>query len=398
MLALRLARGARPLALLRALLVAAAAGGVGFLLLSSVGHAMAHPGDTDGSILRLLWCLVPLAAVVQLASAMARTTAAGRPGRGLAAAGLGPVRLALLGAVSTALFCTLGSVSALLAFLFLRGDLGFGAMSGSAEEFLGSNRPLPLAASLTLLAAVPLLASAGAALTVRSAPPRSPAGRGAAPTGAPVAGRGPSESRLPAALPWGTAVTAAGLALGAYAYSSALAAAPHGRVENIPPGLVGGWVLITFGLAIACPGLAHVCGRLVAAGRPGATRLLAGRVLQEEAQRIGRPLGVLCSVAAAGIAASRFRQATSTPTTAQDWGPLAALGAGLVLACALVTVLTAVAESRASRDHTTSALRRIGAPAALLRRAAALRAAVLLAVLAPTTWGIAELATMPLNR
>ncbi|MFE0424424.1 hypothetical protein ACFW15_18710, partial [Streptomyces sp. NPDC058953] len=95
MLALRLARGSRPLVLLRRLLVAAASAGVGFLLLSALAHALAHPGDPSGSVLRLVWCLVPLAAAVHFAVAVARTDPGTRPRGGLSAVGLGPLAHAL---------------------------------------------------------------------------------------------------------------------------------------------------------------------------------------------------------------------------------------------------------------------------------------------------------------
>nr|EIF92866.1 hypothetical protein [Streptomyces tsukubensis NRRL18488] len=82
MLALRLARGAGPLALLRRLLVAAASAGVGFLLLSALTYALAHPGD-PAALPRLSWCLVPLAAAVHFAVAVARTDPGTRPRTGL---------------------------------------------------------------------------------------------------------------------------------------------------------------------------------------------------------------------------------------------------------------------------------------------------------------------------
>ncbi|MDG4862558.1 hypothetical protein P8605_30920, partial [Streptomyces sp. T-3] len=69
MLALRLARGAHPLVLLRRLSVAAASAGTGFLLLCTLGYAAAHPAAASSSALRLAWCLPPLAATVQLAVA-----------------------------------------------------------------------------------------------------------------------------------------------------------------------------------------------------------------------------------------------------------------------------------------------------------------------------------------
>lgn len=54
---------------------------------------------------------------------MARTDPATRPREGMDAAGLGPLRLTLAAAVSTAVACTLGSALALAVFLHLRGEL-----------------------------------------------------------------------------------------------------------------------------------------------------------------------------------------------------------------------------------------------------------------------------------
>ncbi|NEE32145.1 hypothetical protein G3M53_42700, partial [Streptomyces sp. SID7982] len=102
--------------------MAAASAGVGFLLLCALGYAAAHPASA-GSVLRLLWCFVPLAATVQFAVAVARTDPSTRPRPGLSSLGLGPVRLSALAAVSTAVSTTLGSMVALLFFLHLRGDL-----------------------------------------------------------------------------------------------------------------------------------------------------------------------------------------------------------------------------------------------------------------------------------
>ncbi|NEC21266.1 hypothetical protein G3I50_23910, partial [Streptomyces parvus] len=135
MLALRLARGSHPLVLVRRLLVAAASAGVGFLLLCALGYAAGHPASA-GSVLRLLWCFVPLAATVQFAVAVARTDPSTRPRPGLSSLGLGPVRLSALAAVSTAVSTTLGSMVALLFFLHLRGDLTGMPFDGGAAEFL----------------------------------------------------------------------------------------------------------------------------------------------------------------------------------------------------------------------------------------------------------------------
>ncbi|MFD5099739.1 hypothetical protein ACFWJN_12305, partial [Streptomyces albidochromogenes] len=157
MLALRLTRGTHPLVLLRRLLVAAASGGVGFLLLCTLGYALGHPEQSAGSVRRLLWCLPPLAATVYFAVAVARTDPrTNAPRAGLSAVGLGPARLAALAAVSTALSCTLGSALALLFFLHLRGDLSGLPFDGAGAQLLAAGRPLPVAGALTLLCVVPV--------------------------------------------------------------------------------------------------------------------------------------------------------------------------------------------------------------------------------------------------
>ncbi|MGW1516016.1 hypothetical protein [Streptomyces sp. NPDC002287] len=362
MLALRLGRGSRPLVQLRRLLVAAACAGSGFLLLYVLANAQARSG---GSFPRLLWALVPLAATVQFAVAVARTDPATRPREGLDAVGLGPVRLALAAAVSTAVACTLGSALALTAFLHLRGDLTGLPFDGAGAGLLHAGRPLPVAAALTLLALAPLTASAATALSLRPRPPR--------PGLAPQTG-----------VPWGVALTACGLALLAYAR-------PGG------PGVPAAGVLITGGLALAGPGLAYACGTLVQAVRPGALRLLAGRTLQEEASRLGRPLGVLCAVGAAALtaalAAPGSRGGALTPL-----GPLTVPAAGLVALCAAASLLTAAVESRQVRGATREALRELGAPGTVLRTAAGLRAAALLAGCVPLVWGVAQLTALTLTR
>ncbi|MFI8437662.1 hypothetical protein ACIGJO_28750 [Streptomyces sp. NPDC079020] len=387
MLALRLARGSHPLVLMRRLLVAAASAGVGFLLLCTLGYASGHPAQATGSVLRLLWCFVPLAATVQFAVAVARTDPSTRPRAGLSAVGLGPVRLSVLAAVSTAVSTTLGSVVALLLFLHLRGDLTGLPFDGDAAELLGANTPLPLAAALTLLVLVPLASSAASALALRNRPPATAEETFEAPEPS-------APAPAPAGLPWGVALTAAGLAVEAYASrGSAGHAFPlPGRLDSTPAAVLAGWILTAVGLAMAGPGVTHLCGRLLQAVRPGAVRLLAGRVLMDEARRIGRPLGVVCAVLSAGIAA-----ATLYGTGPRPFGPLTALGAVLVLGCTTATLLTSAVEARNARAHTAEALLRMGAPASALRSATALRAGVLLVVFAPLTWVIAELAALPLT-
>ncbi|WP_030544480.1 hypothetical protein [Streptomyces albus] len=391
MLALRLARGARPAAQTRRLAVAAASAGVGFLLLSSLGQAAAHPAGAGASAVRLLWCALPLAAAVQLAVAAARADHGTEPRRNLYAAGFGPARLALLAATSTVVSCVLGGAGAALVFLLLRGDLGLPAVPG-AEEALGAGVPLPFPAVLTLLTVVPAAAGAATALALRLRP-------GPTEHGDHGTGHGPAGPRSALqALPWGVALTAAGLALGSY---TGRAGPPGGEpplpghLDGIPPGAVAGWALVAVGLVTALPGLTHLSGRLLAAGRPGALRLLAGRFLQAEAERIGRPLGVLCAVAAGALAADRL-YGGSGPAAVASFGPLLVLGAALVVACVTLTVVITALESRAERAGTTDALLHIGAPVALLRRAVALRAVVMTAVVAPVSWAVATLATLPL--
>lgn len=386
MLALRLTRGSHPLVLMRRLLLAAASAGVGFLLLCTLGYASGHPAQASGSVLRLLWCAVPLAATVQFAVAVARTDPSTRPRPGLFASGLGPARLALLAAISTAVSTTLGSMVALLVFLHLRGDLTGLPFDGRAAEFLGAGTPLPLAAALTLLALVPLTASAAGGLALRSRP--------VAPTDAQEAEDDLAPAPTPTGLPWGVALTAAGLAVEAYA-SRGSAGSPFplpGRLDSTPAAVLAGWTLTAIGLAMAGPGLTHLCGRLLQAVRPGAVRLLAGRVLMDEASRIGRPLGIVCAVLSGVIAASVLWTGGPRP-----FGPLTALGAVLVLGCTTATLLTTALEARQARARTAGTLLRLGAPASALRSAAILRALVLLVVFAPLTWVIAELAALPLT-
>ena len=581
MLALRLARSARPAVQFRRLLVAAASAGTGFLLLCTLGYAMGHPDTSGAALLRLAWCVAPLAATVHFAVAVARTDPATRPRQGLSAIGLGPGRLMVLAAISTAVACTLGSMVALLFFLHLRGDLTGLPFDGDAADLLAADEPLPLPAALTLLALVPVISSVASALVLRprgTSPigfvtggrpgrlsgfggygrtaervgfgvygrfgaragvrtgagsegrgdsrqdtrggsgrngasgrddasgrggasdarnthgahaeragrtgqgrpetpgtvaaldvPRRSGARARADAGAAVrsdgqdlsgrraasgspthAGPGAPDRRdtphgpdspggsdssgpagpadqpvlvdhavraglqyrpnhpghpldpqnplaplpTPGGLPWGAAVLAAGLAAEAYAGRTA----PEAGGPALPGGLTGGslgvlvgWALTAVGLALAGPAITHVCGRLLQAVRPGARRLLAGRVLMEEAARIGRPLGVVCAVASGAYA-----MAVLYTGTRPDVGPLTTLGALLVAGCAVATLLTAAVEARNARADTTAALLRLGAPAATLRSAAALRTGALLVVFGPLTWAVAELAALPL--
>ncbi|CAM5512440.1 hypothetical protein SVIOM342S_00122 [Streptomyces violaceorubidus] len=191
------------------------------------------------------------------------------------------------------------------------------------------------------------------------------------------------------AFPWGIAVLTAGLTVETYTGNAAGAPAP-GTAPSV--GVLIGWALTALGLALAGPGLTHLCGRLLQAARPGALRLLAGRVLMEESQRVGRPLGVVAAVAAAAY----------VTTTVYDgggpaFGPLSTLGALLVAGCTVATLLTAAVEARHARTDTRDALLRLGAPPATLRAAAAVRAAALLALFGPLVLIVAVLAALPLD-
>ncbi|MFD4482738.1 hypothetical protein ACFWPU_42455 [Streptomyces sp. NPDC058471] len=402
MLALRLARGAHPLVQLRRLLVAAASAGTGFLLLCTLGYAMGHPDASGGAVLRLAWCAAPVAATVYFAVTVARTDPSTRPRSGLSAVGLGPARLSVLAAISTAVACTLGSMIALLFFLHLRGDLTGLPFDGASAGLLAAGQPLPIGAALTLLALVPLTATAASAAVLR---PRTakPGGKPGAKSGARSGARDgagqvePADPNAPAAppsgLPWGVALLAAGLAVETYASRSPGASdlSMPGGLTGSPAGVLAGWALTALALALAGPGLTHLCGRILQAVRPGALRLLAGRGLQEEARRIGRPLGVLCVVGSAAYAALTLYSGDRP-----DIGPLTTLGSLLVAGCAVLTLATAAIEAKHARSDTTSALLQLGAPASMLRGTAALRAGTLAAVFGPLTWVVAQLAALPL--
>ncbi|MCZ7416254.1 MULTISPECIES: hypothetical protein [unclassified Streptomyces] len=376
MLPLRLIRGSRALTQLPRLTVAAAAAGVGFLLLSALSYALAHPGDAGVAVPRLLWCLVPLAATVHLALVVARTDPGPRSRAALDALGLRTAGLPLLSAVQIAACCLLGSGLALLVFLYLRGDVVGLPFDGAAGELLAAGRPVPLVATVTLLLTVPLAAAGASALSLRAAAARRPA------SPQPVLDRPGPRPPLPAGLPYGVGLVGLGLALEAFAARDA---------AGVPPGVIVGWLLTALGLALAGPGLTRLTGRLLAAFRPGATRLLAGRFLQEEATLIGAPIGVLCAAGCGGVAALYVYGPDDSP------GPLAVLGGAVVVLCALTGVLTAAAGARTALAPARAALAQLGASRELLRRAAALRAASVLVVLVPVTWGVARLAALPLS-
>ncbi|MCL7426664.1 hypothetical protein [Streptomyces sp. YS415] len=225
------------------------------------------------------------------------------------------------------------------------------------------------------------------------AAPQPRAGEEAPPARVPEA---PQATATPSGLPWGTAILAAGLAVEAYASAATTHATrmPSGLPTG-PAAVLVGWALTAVGLALAGPGLTHLCGRLLQSVRPGALRLLAGRVLMEEATRIGRPLGVVCAVTSAAYAMAVLHDPAADGRTL---GPLTTLGATVVTGCAVATLLTAAIEARQARADTTAALLRLGAPPTVLRSAAALRAGALLAVFGPITLIVAELAALPLAR
>ncbi|MFJ4437453.1 hypothetical protein [Streptomyces sp. NPDC088923] len=380
MLSLRLVRGGRPLVQARRLLVSAASAGTGFLLLAALGHALSHDGAAS-SVRRLAWCLVPLAATVYVAIAVSRTDPALRPEGGRPPYGLSPRGLRLLTGTATAVFCALGSVVALLFFLLGRGSLGVQPLGDGAAKALGTGFDIPVAAVITLLSLVPVTtAVATGALTP------VPAASGAARVTPPA-------TSAPPGLPWGVALLAAGFAVRATLGEGTVdlsAKALAGR-GGVPGGVVAGWALIGAGLAVAGPGITWLCGRLLQSGRPGAVRLLAGRGLQEEARRIGRPLGVAVAVGAA-LAAAYGGDATYKATE-----PLTALGIGLVVGCAAIGLLLAAVESRQARTDITAALAQSGTPAATLRTAVVVRAGAVLLALLALTWAVALLATLPVG-
>jgi hypothetical protein len=377
----------------RRLLVAAASAGVGFLLLCTLAYASTHPAYSTASVLRLLWCFVPLASTVQFAVAVARTDPSTRPRPGLSAVGLGPIRLGVLAAVSTAMSCILGSMVALLFFVHLRGDLTGLPFDGAAAELLAAGAPLPVAATLVLLTLVPVAAAAASAMALRTRPLQAAVPEDGTQDIVPDE-QIPAPAAPPTGLPWGVALTAIGLAVEAYASRDG-AGSPFplpGIPDATPVWVLAGWSLTAIGLAMVGPGLTHLCGQLLQAVRPGAVRLLAGRVLMGEARRIGRPLGVVCAVLSAVIAAFALYGTGPRP-----FGPLTALGAVLVLGCTTATLLTSALEAKQARAHLAQTLLRLGAPVSALRAATALRVGILLVVFAPITWAIAELAALPLT-
>ncbi|MFD7918585.1 hypothetical protein ACFV3R_05090 [Streptomyces sp. NPDC059740] len=390
MLALRLMRGARPLTLCRRVLLCVVSAGTSLLLLTTLGYATTDAAAVGHARVRLLWCLVPLAATGWLAVSVARADPAAHARSGMTAAGLGTVRTTALAAVSTLLTCLLGNLIALLAFLAARGDLGLRpGLTGPVTRQLGVGHPLPLAAALTLLSLVPLSAAAGVAVSLRP-------GRNLPPVPA-ASVRQHAPTLTHSGLPWGVALTAAGLMLVAYGSHTDIASLPSlplpaGILPGSPLALLG-WALSATGLALVGPGLTQLCGRALSVGSPGFVRLLSGRLLQEEYRTLGGPLGVVCAVTACTYAAALLHGGTA----GKPLGPSTLLGTALVLACVTLSGLTAVLQVRAARASATTTLRQMGVSGLRLHGAAALRTAALLVVLAPVTWAVARLAAAPLT-
>ncbi|MBO8195176.1 hypothetical protein ITI46_26510 [Streptomyces oryzae] len=180
MLTLRLTVAAPPLALLLRLLLLGASMGIGLLLLATLSYALDHPTDRATALLRLLWCTVPLAVTAQLAAALGRTEPRAAARSGLDAAGLGPARLPLLAARTTAAPAMAGSALALLVTERAVGTAGTdGTAHGPGLPGLPSTtaglpltgQPLPVPAVVTLLSTVPLLAALAAAWGARAGAP-----------------------------------------------------------------------------------------------------------------------------------------------------------------------------------------------------------------------------------
>ncbi|WP_316526053.1 hypothetical protein [Kitasatospora brasiliensis] len=355
---LRLARGYRVPDLGRWLLTALAAAVVAGFLLRSLGRAMSDPAGGD-PLVRLLWCLPPLAAVAWFAAVAARSVPARRPERiaGLTAAGAGSLRIRTLVAWEVALAATLGSVLTLLLFLVLRNDVAGPTLAAD----LGLGVPLPPAAPVALLAFVPLTAGTAAACAM--------------PVGDAMPGR-----RVPA--PTGFGVWRIALATGLGVSGAALelialrpGAAADGRPIHLPAGLgststaaLGGWAASALGLALLTGPLLAWAGRLLAVGRPTPLRLLAGRGLTAQARRLGAPLAVL--TLAVALVLTTIRYWIGTPDSADA---LPAVEACLVLGCAVAAVIARLAEVRTDRREVTDALLRLGTSPRLLFGAVALR-------------------------
>ncbi|MCK1798856.1 hypothetical protein MTQ01_23080 [Streptomyces sp. XM4193] len=343
MLALRLIRRARPAALAPLALVAAASAAVSALLLAALAQAVRQPGEA--ATVRLLWCVPPLAAVVALAVWTAAGSnsacAAGPSGPGghhRGSTALGSWRClsaaALLGSAAALAFRTAPRTGTGGDGLTVIGASGQPAVEGAA---------LPLPAALTLLLVLPAATGCAAALATRS----RTIGRPPAPYG-PLLLLGCGGAAVTAALVLGTASRA-------------------------------GAALVALGLVAAGPGLTAAAGHLLTRAGPGPARLLAGRALLAEPAVLGAPLGLLTALLWT-VAALRQRL-----DPADVLAPHLQFACAVVLLCALAGLILAARRRTPRRTATEVALHRIGAPAALPRRAALLRAGSLLAVFLPTT-------------
>ncbi|MFF9557303.1 hypothetical protein ACF1DY_15995 [Streptomyces albus] len=448
MLTLRLTLSAPPLALLLRLLLLCSSAAVGLLLLSTLSHALEHPRHPGGALSGLAWCLVPLAVTARLSAALGSAAPAPETRGGLTAAGLGPLRIALLAARTAAAPCVLGSALTLLVCVRTGADPAHAVPPSGAVLGLPLPGPsLPLPAALTLLSAAPVLAATAAAWGAREslppARPPAPASRKTGTTGRetttsresatavpqpavpfrkPVAvlGSTPTATEDADAAPQGhegrSAAFRAGLATGLLlaacglllarlaaqraltgtgpaAHAGSVMTAGHTPADVLAASLLpAGWLLAACGLVLAGPGLLALGGRLLTNGQPGPARLLAGRSLAGEASWSGRPLGALSAVAAATTA---LTLTLLDGAQAALPGPLAALAALSVACCVVGTWLAVRSRVRDSHVPLGDLLDRLGAPRRVRRSVTWLRAAVLTTVFVLLAAPAGALAALP---
>ncbi|MEW2454835.1 hypothetical protein [Streptomyces albus] len=449
MLTLRLTLSAPPLALLLRLLLLCSSAAVGLLLLSTLSHALEHPRHPGGALSGLAWCLVPLAVTARLSAALGGAAPAPEARGGLTAAGLGPLRIALLAARTAAAPCVLGSALTLLVCVQAGADPAHAVPPSGAVLGLPLPGPsLPLPAALTLLSAAPVLAATAAAWGARegrpTARPPAPASRKTGATGResatasresatavpqpavpfrkPVAvlGSTPAATEDDEAAPQGhegrSAAFRAGLATGLLlaacglllarlaaqraltgtgpaAHAGSVMTAGHTPADALAASLLpAGWLLAACGLVLAGPGLLALGGRLLTNGQPGPARLLAGRSLAGEASWSGRPLGALSAVAAATTALALTLLAGAQAALP---GPLAALAALSVACCVVGTWLAVRSRVRGSHVPLGELLDRLGASRRVRRSVTLLRAAVLTTVFVLLAAPAGALAALP---
>ncbi|MEZ0090737.1 hypothetical protein [Streptacidiphilus sp. EB129] len=371
---LRLARGYSTLDLFRWVLTTVASATVAALLLRALGRALSQPGDTTAGLDRLLWCLPALAAVGYLAASWARSLPLQRSARvtGMVAAGAGPLRMRLLLAGEIALACAVGALLALAGFLVLRAHwLELQPTESTRfDPALGVHAALPPAATLTLIALVPLLGGLAAAGAVRSADllPGDDADQ-------------PQRRLSPAYLATALGLPAAGTA-------TELAGLRQGGAVAVALG----WLVAVVGLALAVPALLYLLGGLLAWGRPRTARLLAGRGLQAESWRLGTPLAVLAVTGAVAVALWHRIATGHGPD-----GALPLIDAVLLGIAVAGALLTRLAELAVARRAAYASLRRMGASGGLLRQSAALRVGAAALVVLATGTGAAALAAAALS-